>query len=101
MPQKQKLPLEKKVKTVKRCLAGELSIRGAAAEAGVDRNTIRRGIVQYKIEGEAAFLANRRSHVYSPELKLQAVQEYLSGKGSLAEISKNISCGVELNSEIG
>ena len=59
------------------------------------------GGVQYKIEGEADFLANRRSHVYSPELKLQAVQEYLSGKGSLAEISKNISCGVELNSEIG
>ena len=88
MPQKQKLPLEKKVKIAKKCLAGKLSIRGAAAEAGVNRNTIQWWIMQYAAEGPATFLPSRRNHAYSPDLKLQAVREYLSGKGSLAEISK-------------
>lgn len=39
--------------------------------------------MQYELEGGTVFLANRRIHVYSPELKLQSVQEYLSGNGSL------------------
>ena len=88
MPRKQKLPLEKKVKITKRCLSGELSISGAATEAGVDRNTIQRWVMQYEAEGPAAFLPSRRNHAYSPDLKQQAVREYLSGKGSLAEISR-------------
>ena len=44
--------------------------------------------MQYEAEGAAAFLPGRRKHTYSPEVKLQAVQEYLSGKGSQAELSK-------------
>ncbi len=88
MPQKQKMPMKEKVKIAKRCLAEEVSISGAAAEAGVDRETIKQWVMQYEAEGAAAFLPSRRNHAYSPELKLQAVQEYLSGKGSLAEISK-------------
>ena len=78
MPQKQKLPLEEKVKIAKRCLAGEVSINEAAAEVRVNWGTIRRWVVQYGMEGATAFLPNRRQHMYSPELKLQAVQEYLS-----------------------
>ena len=73
MPQKQKLEMEKKVKIVKRYLAGEVSISGAATEAGVDRKTLQRWVMQYELEGAAAFLPNRRNHAYSPELKLQAV----------------------------
>ena len=88
MPQKQKLRPEEKEKIVRRYLAGEVSISGAAAEAGVDGKTIQRWVVQYEAEGVAAFLPNRRNRIYSPELKLQAVQDYLSEKGSLIEISK-------------
>ena len=88
MPQKQKLETEKKVKIVKRYLAGEVSMSEAAAEGGVDRKTLQRWVMQYEAEGAAAFLPNRRNHAYSPELKLQAVQEYLSGKESQAELSK-------------
>ena len=88
MRQKEKPGVEKKVKTVKRYLAGAGSISSAAAEAGVDQDTIRRWVMQYEAEGIGAFLPSRRNHEYSPELKLQAVQEYLSGKGSLAELSK-------------
>ncbi len=88
MLHKEKLSAETKVKIVKRYLSGEVSISGAATEAGVDWGTIRRWVVQYEVEGTAAFLPSRRNHAYSPDLKQQAVQEYLSGKGSLAEISK-------------
>ena len=88
MPQKKELEIEKKVKIVKRYLTGEVSISGAATEAGVDRKTLQRWVMQYEAEGAAAFLPGRREHIYSPELKLQAVQEYLSGTGSQAELSK-------------
>ena len=88
MPQKQKLGIEKKVKIVKRYLAGEVSISTAAAEVGVGRETLQGWVMQYEAEGLEAFLPNRKNHTYSPELKLQAVQEYLSGKGSQAELSK-------------
>ena len=88
MPQKQKLETEKKVKIVKRYLAGKVSMSEAATEAGVDWKTLQRWGMQYEAEGAAAFLPNRRNHAHRPELKLQAVQEYLSGKGSQAELSK-------------
>ena len=44
--------------------------------------------MQYEAEGAAAFLPGRREHIYSPELKRQAIEDYLSGKGSQAELSK-------------
>ena len=39
MPQKQKLKMEEKVKIVIKYIAGEVSISGAATEAGADRKT--------------------------------------------------------------
>ena len=88
MPYKQKLRPEEKVKIVRRYLAGEVSMSGAAAEVSVAGKTIQQWAMQYELEGPGAFLPSRRDHIYSPELKLQAVQDYLSGKGSLKEVSK-------------
>ena len=88
MSKREKQKSEEKVKIEIKYIAGEVSIRGAAAEGGVDRKTLQRWVMQYEAEGAAAFLPGRRKHIYSPELKLQAVQEYLSGKGNQAELSK-------------
>lgn len=88
MQGKGKRTAEEKVKIVKKYLGGEAGICRAAAEAGVDRETLRGWVMQYEAEGVAAFLPGRRNHTYSREIKLQAVQEYLSGKGSQAELSK-------------
>ena len=88
MPYKQKLRPEEKVKIVRRYLAGEVSMSGAAAEVSVAGKTIQQWAMQYELEGPGAFLPSRRNRIYSPELRLQAVQDYLSGKGSLIEISK-------------
>lgn len=88
MSKREKLKPEEKVKIVIKYITGEVSISEAATEGGVDQKTLQRWVMQYEAEGAAAFLPNRRNHVYSPEIKLQAVQEYLSGKGSQAELSK-------------
>lgn len=88
MPNKQKLGTEEKVRLVRRCLAGEVSIRGTAQEVGVGATSVRRWIIAYESEGAEAFLPHSQNRVYKPELKEKAVQEYLSGQGSLADISK-------------
>ena len=88
MSEREKQKPEEKVKIVIKYIAGEVSISGAATEAGVDRKTLQRWVMQYEAEGAAAFMPGRLEHIYSPKLKLQAVQEYLSGKGSQAELSK-------------
>ena len=66
---------EEKVKIVIKYIAGEVSISGAATEAGVDRKTLQRWVMQYEAEGAAAFLPGRREYIYSPELKRQAVED--------------------------
>ena len=88
MSHKQKLSVEEKVELVRQCINGEVSIQGAAEKAEVARISVRRWISAYEAEGVEAFLPHEQNRVYSPELKLKAVQEYLSGKGSLADISK-------------
>ena len=75
MQGKGKRTAEEKVKIVKKYLRGEAGICRAAAEAGVDRETLRGWVMQYEAEGGAAFLPGRRNHTYSREIKLQAVQD--------------------------
>jgi transposase-like protein len=45
-------------------------------------------ISRYQAEGPSVFLPAERNRIYSPELKLVAVEEYLAGKGSLQDICK-------------
>lgn len=78
----------RKRKIIHKYRNGEASLNSTAAEAGVDRETLQRWVVQYAAEGVAAFLPKRRNQIYSPQLKLQAVQDYLSGGGSLLDVSK-------------
>ena len=88
MSHKQKLSIEEKVKLVRQCIQGEISIQGAAEKARVGRTSVRRWISAYEAEGAAAFLPHEKNRIYSPELKREAVLCYLSGEGSLLEISK-------------
>ena len=87
MPQKAKMRADEKVKIVRRYLDGKVSNKEAARIAGVDHETMRTWVEQYKAEGIMAFLQGR-NRSYSSELKEQAVKDYLSGKGSQHEICK-------------
>ena len=87
MPQKAKMRADEKVKIVRRYLDGKVSNKEAARIAGVDHETMRTWVEQYKAEGLMAFLQGR-NRSYSSGLKEQAVRDYLSGKGSQREICK-------------
>ncbi len=87
MPQKGRIKAEEKIRIVRIYESGGVSLNQAAQQAGVGSTTIRRWIARYKAEGAAGYLPYERNRVYPPALKKQAVKEYLSGAGSLSEIS--------------
>lgn len=88
MAQKQKLGIEEKVALVRRYLNGEISMNAAANEVGVVFNSMKQWVKRYEAEGAAAFLPAEENRIYSPELKRQAVEDYLSGGTSLVDICK-------------
>jgi len=54
----------------------------AAKRFGVDKTSVDKWITYYKEQGADSFIRSGRNKVYSPEVKLQAVHDYLDGKGS-------------------
>lgn len=88
MPHKEKLKVEEKIDLIRRCQTGELGKTEASRIAGVDLKTIYHWLARYEAEGESGFMAYSRNRVYTPEAKLNAVRDYLSGKGSQLEICK-------------
>lgn len=87
MPQKQKLGLEEKVEIIRDYLEGTISKSEAARRGDVTRDTIEQWVRNYEADGADAFLLHK-NRVYTPELKRQAVEDYLSGVGSQSEICK-------------
>ena len=88
MPQNHRLDIEEKIALIRSCINGETGIKEAAKIAQVSSASIRRWISRYKSEGEEAFLIGKRNRVYTLEQKQQAVLTYISGEGSLLEISQ-------------
>ena len=88
MSRKSKIDPTEKVKIVERLLADEISVSEAARLTDVDKASIRRWRDLYLTDGPTALMAQRNNKVYSQELKLQAVHEYLDGKSSQADIVK-------------
>ena len=87
MPYKQKLSVEEKVWIVQEYLKGRISMNEAARRSGVRWESLNGWIRNYEADGVDAFLPHK-NRVYSPELKKAAVEEYLSGVGSLSKICK-------------
>ena len=87
MPQKQKLSLEEKDEIIRDYLKGTISMSEAARRGSVARVAINQWVRNYEADGEDAFLLHK-NRVYSPELKRQAVEDYLSGVGSQSDICK-------------
>ena len=86
MSRKSKVDPTEKVKIVERLLADEISVSQAARLTDVDKASIRHWRNLYLADGPTALMAQRNNKVYSQELKLQAVHEYLDGKSSQADI---------------
>lgn len=87
MAQKQRQSIEEKIRIVRSYLRGEINVSGAAEMAGVSSATFRDWVRNYEADGADAFLPHK-NRAYSPELKRQAVEDYLSGGGSLNDFCK-------------
>lgn len=88
MSRKSKIDPAEKIKVVEQVLAGEISVNEAARLTGVDRATIQLWRNLYLSDGPTALMDQPGNKVYSQELKLQAIQDYLDGGCSLADIVK-------------
>ena len=90
MSRKRKIDPELKVELVEKYLRDEIGIYEAARLAGMSGKTdhpIRRWINIYKNEGPSGLLDQRKKRSYSQKDKLEAVNAYLNGEGSLMDIA--------------
>ena len=88
MSRKSKIDPAEKVKIVERVLAAEIGVCEAGRLTSVDSSSIRQWRDLYLSDGPTALMAQRKNKVYSQELKLQAVHEYLDGASSQSDIVK-------------
>ena len=70
---------------ISKCAKREISESEAARKANVGHTTMEQWVMQYTSEGITAF-TYEHNNSYSKELKMAAVTDYLSGKGSLVDI---------------
>ena len=88
MSRRKTITPEEKIQIAQDCIEGRISKTEAARRLGIDRTSIRSWIIKYEAEGSLGLTQAEKNRVYSEELKLQAVLEYLGGEGSLREICK-------------
>lgn len=87
MSHKTKCSPEEKVLLIEKHLAGEISVMRAAEIAGVNKSSFGTWVRIYKQEGPLGLKNTGKNRYYSPEVKMRAVLAYLSGEGSLREVS--------------
>ena len=83
---KSKVPYEKKAEIVKDYLEGRVGYTESLKRANNSEESFRRWVYLYKEKGAAGLLPNSGNKVYPEDVKRKAVQEYLSGHGSLESI---------------
>ena len=86
MSRKSKINPAVKIKAVKEHLEKGKNISQSSKECGVDADTFRSWLSLYKIRGEVGLMNPASNRKYSQELKNEAVNDYLSIKGSLRTI---------------
>ena len=81
-----KVSPEIKLQAVKNYLSGKESLSTISQTVGVDPSALDGWAMRYRAEGSSCFFSNGKNKAYSQELKIQTVEAYLSGKGSLKTI---------------
>ena len=82
-----KLSKEEKVSLVTQFLKQPVGMRTFADINGINYSTFRDWVRNYQSMG-ISYFDNTGNHHYTEQFKINAVEEYLSGKGSQAEICK-------------
>ena len=79
--------IEEKVDAVRRHFDDHISVHSIAKEIDADKTTVQRWIMKYESMGAEAF-NQKNNKKYSLDLKTEAVEYYLSGKGSQNDTCK-------------
>lgn len=87
MGKKHKIEVEEKIRIVRECKCNRISIKEGARRAGVNPTTVKKWIDVYENYGIEGF-TGRQHQVYSAEIKITAVIDYLNGGGGLRTICK-------------
>jgi transposase-like protein len=85
---KKKISSSEKIEAVEQFLRGEISQPAQARKLGINLRTFQDWIRKYQSMGTEGLLERKKNKNYPTETKQSAVEEYLSGKGSQADICK-------------
>ena len=88
MGRKSNTPYEVKLAAVEAYERNEGSLRTISARIGIDESVLRNWLQIYRSQGDEGLLPSKTNKHWSKEIKLLAVQEYLTGKYSLSNICK-------------
>jgi len=88
MSRKGKFDPVEKVKIIESILRGEMGLEEAARKMQVRDTSISKWKSIYLSEGPSGLLDQTKNKTYSKELKLNAVNDYLSGVGSLPSLAQ-------------
>lgn len=88
MGRKAKYSKEDKLKAVKEYKDGIKSLGQLGNELGCDWTAIRNWLRNYDALGEKAFNDKPKNKSYSKQFKISAINDYLSGEGSIQDITK-------------
>ena len=83
---KSKIPYEKKVEIARDYLEGRVGYTESLGRANNSKASFRYWVHQYQEKGSVGLLPSCKNHEYPEDIKRKAVEEYLSGKGSLEQI---------------
>ncbi len=86
MPQKGKLPPGMKAKIVENYLAGRAGSSEITQKYSIHKSTLDDWVRLYQSQGLLGVSPKMQYRHYSIELRLQVVEEYLAGKGSLRQL---------------
>ena len=83
---KSKIPYEKKVEIARDYLEGRVGYTESLGRANNSKASFRYWVHQYQEKGSVGLLPSCKKHEYPEDIKRKAVEEYLSGTGSLEQI---------------
>jgi len=86
MGRKAKIDLEMKIKSVEMYLKGEKGTIAISKMLGINKETFRRWVFKYNNYGAEGLKTPPKNKFYTPEIKILAIEDYLSGKGSQCDI---------------
>ena len=96
MPRSSKYTIEQKIQSCEDFISGIRSASEICVDLGMSPQncmTIYKWVDKYKVWGTDAFAHKSRNKAYTKEFKMQAVEEYVTGKASVREITAKYNIG--------